>query len=217
MDANIQVRKENAFLLWRVSAASQIPVLVIGQLSPGAPTSLGGEQQFGLQQDQEHPDLWWIGADQCGLTDGEVYHYWFEVTDSAPYRNGQRIRITDPMACTVDWQLLAAKPNDPHYNDDDAYPAAVIKYKAGKLVSCDIGGEEVVVPANTDLSALSPNNRIVIYELPTAWASVGSSGNREQGVGTFRDVTALIDSNAAGNNFPDLDIVQEGRSYLTEL
>jgi pullulanase len=217
MDANIRVRKEKAFLLWRVSAAATPPVLVIGQLSPGAPISLANEQQFGLQQDAAHPDLWWIAADQCGLTDGGVYHYWFEVTDSAPYRNGQRIRITDPMACTIDWQLLADKPNDPHYSDDDAYPAAVVKYKGGKLVNCDIGGEELVVQANTDLSALSPNNRIVIYELPTAWARVGSSGERESGVGSFCDVTALIDTNAAGNNFTDLGVVQKGRSYLTEL
>jgi pullulanase len=124
MDANIRVRKENAFVLWRVAVPEIVPSLVIGQLAAGAPVSLAGEQQFGLQQDAEHPDLWWIGADGCGLTDGGVYHYWFEVSDSAPYRNGQRIMITDPTACTVDWQMLAAKPDDPHYTDDDAYPAA---------------------------------------------------------------------------------------------
>lgn len=217
MDANIRVRKENAFLLWRVSDTTAPPVLVIGQLSPGAPISLINEQQFGLRPDPDHADLWTVSADQCGLTDGAVYHYWFEVTDSAPYRNGQRIRITDPTATTVDWQLLAPRPADPHYTDDDAYPAAVVKWIGGKLAACDIGGEELVIPAGADLSALSPNNRIVIYELPTSWARVGTSGDREMGVGSFSDVTALIDTEAAGNNFSDLSVVQKGRSYLTEL
>ncbi len=217
MDANIRVRKENAFLLWRISNTAMPPVLVIGQLAPGTPVRLVGVQRIGLQQDATHPDLWSVGVDRCGLTDGGVYHYWYEVTDSAPYRNGLRIRITDPMACTVDWQLLADKPNDPHYSDDDAYPAAVIKYSAGKLVTCDIGGEELIVSPNTDLSALAPNNQLVIYELPTAWARIGNSGERESGVGSFSDVTALIDTDEAGSNFTDLGVVQKGRSYLTEL
>jgi pullulanase len=37
------------------------------------------------------------------------------------------------------------------------------------------------------------------------------------GVGTFRDVIALIDANTEGENFDDLDVTRLGRSYLTEL
>ena len=39
----------------------------------------------------------------------------------------------------------------------------------------------------------------------------------ERGVGTFRDVTALVDPNASGANFSNLAILQPGRSYLNEL
>lgn len=37
------------------------------------------------------------------------------------------------------------------------------------------------------------------------------------GVGTFRDVTALINADTEGENFDDLDVTRVGRSYLTEL
>ena len=37
------------------------------------------------------------------------------------------------------------------------------------------------------------------------------------GVGSFRDVTALIDADVEGANFDDLDVTQLHRSYLTEL
>jgi len=53
----------------------------------------------------------------------------------------------------------------------------------------------------------------VIYELPTAWSRTGG----QVGVGSFADVTALVDTNAGGANFTDLQVVQKGRSYLTEL
>jgi len=51
--------------------------------------------------------------------------------DAATGRPGARIRITDPTAYAVNWQLLAQKPNDPHYTNDDAYPAAVDQIQAG--------------------------------------------------------------------------------------
>ena len=37
------------------------------------------------------------------------------------------------------------------------------------------------------------------------------------GLGTFRDVIALIDADAEGANFDDLDVTRVGRAYLTEL
>ena len=41
-----------------------------------------------------------------------------------------------------------------------------------------------------------PNNRIVIYELPTTWTKINVEGNPQIGVGTFRDVLALVDRTA---------------------
>ena len=163
------------------------------------------------------PDLWTVPAAQCNLADGAVYHYWFEVTDSHPQRPGKRIRITDPMAFAVDWRLVAAHPEGPGYNDDDQYPAAVVMFKQGKLLGCDIGGEGEGWLDEPPLAALPPNNRLVIYELPTAWTRTGSGGERERGLGTFRDVAALVDPDEGGENFSDLEVVAKGRSYLTEL
>jgi pullulanase len=217
MNADILIRKGNAFVLWRVANTIQPPALVIGELLQGAPVSFINEQHFVLQQDGNHPDLWFINADQCQLTDGWVYHYWFEVSDAAVGRPGLRIRITDPTAYMVNWQLLAVKPNDPHYTSDDAYPASIIKYKQGQLIACDAGGEELLIPFDANLQQLSPNNSLVIYELPTAWARIGNAGEWEIGTGSFSDVTALIDMNAGGGNFADLAVVQPGRSYLSEL
>jgi hypothetical protein len=48
-----------------------------------------------------------IEAAECGLTDGQVCHYWFEGTDSHPSRGGWRTLCTDPTGCTVDWRLPA--------------------------------------------------------------------------------------------------------------
>jgi pullulanase len=217
MVADLLLRKQNAFVLWRVANTTQPPTLVIGELWQGTPIRFINQRTFRLQQDIDHPDLWFIDASQCQLWDGWVYHYWFEVSDAAAGRPGLRIRITDPAAYTVNWQLLAPIPDDPHYTGDDAYPAAVIKYNQGQLIPCDTGGEELSLPADADFRLLSPNNQLVIYELPTAWSKSSDIGEREIGTGSFSDVTALVDWNAAGTNFSDLAVVQQGRSYLSEL
>lgn len=213
MNADILQRRKTAFILWRVTNIVPPPQLIIGQLQPGTPPTLAGLASFPLQNSAALPDLWSIDATACGLTDGTVYHYWFEVTDAAPWRNGQRIRISDPTTYTIDWQLQAQRPADPHYNDSDAYPASVIKFKGGQLVACDIDGTELTPQPVPPAAQLSPNNQLVIYELPTAWTRTGG----QLGVGSFSDVTALVDTNSGGANFTDLQVVQKGRSYLTEL
>jgi pullulanase len=215
VNADILVLRQRQFVLWRAVSSTPLPTLVIGQLQPGSPVTLTGEQRFPLSQSAQFPDLWTRAAADCQLTDDEVYYYWFEVTDSHPARSGQRIQVTDPFAFTVDWRLHAPRPPGPEYTDDDRYPASVVKYRQGDLIPCDAGGEtgELVESAPTELP---PNNRIVIYELPTAWSRVGSDGTHERGVGTFRDVTALIDHNATGANFRALDVTAQGRSYLAE-
>ncbi len=217
MDAAILKERRTNFVLWRVGKAEPSPTLVIGRLKPGAPLVLTEERQFPLQRSADFPDLWFRPAGACDLAEGEVYHYWFEVTDSHPGRSGQRIRITDPLAHAVDWRLFAPRPAGSGYSDDDTYPPAVIKCQQGRLVPCDGGGESCEVQEEQLLSQLPPNNRLVIYEVPTAWARLGRAGEWEAGVGTFRDLTALVDPDEAGANFTGLEVTGAGRSYLTEL
>lgn len=217
MNADIFAKREKHFVLWREASNSPSPTLVIGQLQLGAPVEFVNEQRHDLQQSGDFPDLWMIPADNCNLVDGQVYHYWFEVTDSHSQRSGKRIRVTDPMAHTVDWRLLAPRPDGPEYSDDERYPAAVAKFNQGRLIPCDAGGETGELQNEPPLANLPPNNRLVLYELPTAWTRIGSAGEREIGVGSFRDVVALIDPNEGGANFSDLDVTRLGRSYLTEL
>ena len=214
---NIFTRKEQNFVLWRVAQTTPPPKLIIGQLKPGAPITFQNEQQFALRQATDFADLWEIPAAECNLTNGQVYHYWFEVTDAHRKRTGQRIRVTDPFAFSVDWRMLADKPSGAEYNDDDRYPAATVLFIDGRLVPCDASGERAVLNIEPSLDKLAPNNRIVIYEIPTAWSRKTSDGVLDIGVGTFRDVSALIDEDESGTNFSDLSVTQPGRAYLTEL
>jgi 1,4-alpha-glucan branching enzyme len=218
---DILSRKETSFVLWcppgPATPGDAAPALVIGRLELGAPVRLVDERRFGLEPVAGFPDLWAIPAARCELIDGQVYHYWFEVTDAHPGRPGQRIRVTDPTATLVDWRVSAPRPPGPGYGDDDSYPAAVVLFRHGRLQACDAGGETGEPPPAPPLAALPPNNRLVVYELPTGWTHTGSAGEREIGLGTFRDALALVDPAEAGGNFSDLEIAQPGRSYLTEL
>jgi pullulanase len=153
--------------------------------------------------------LWQLAAADCGLTNGEIVHYWFEVEDTPPHREQSRtVRCTDPAAHTVDWRLTADSGNQ---------PAAVLQFAGGRLVACDPGGEKSDFSGDVPLNRLPPNNRLVIYELPTAWTRSEGQGLKERGDGTFRDVRALLDETVGGANFEGLAVVEPGRSYLKEL
>jgi pullulanase len=217
MNADIFVIKEKNFVLWRGRHTIPLPRLIIGELQLGAPISFVRKREFDLQQAPNFPDLWLIPAQSCNLTNDKVYHYWFETSDTHPKRPGKRIRVTDPFAFTVDWRLTGPRPDAPEYTGDDEYPAAVVKFSESRLIPCDAGGETGNLQNDTSLSTLPPNNRLVLYELPTAWTRIGSAGEREIGLGAFRDIVALIDPNEGGANFSDLEITRPGRSYLTEL
>jgi 1,4-alpha-glucan branching enzyme len=217
MAANLLARKETAFVLWRVGNTNQPPTLIIGQLHPGTPITFSNERRFTLQPVTGFPELFAIPAADCNLTDGQVYHYWFEVSVSHPERpTTARLRITDPTAWMVDWRLRGPRVDLP-FGDDDRYPAAVIKFSGGKLVAADVGGETGSFAGEQALSSLPANNHLVIYELPTTWTRSAEVGGRDIGLGTFRDVTALINADAEGANFDDLDVTRVGRAYLTEL
>jgi len=206
--------KKTAFVLWYPHYSNpEPPALVIGQFQAGNPPSLINRQSFPLTQ---QADLWSIAAAQCGLVDGQVYHYWFEVSDSSPTRDSSRISCTDPLAYTVDWRLLAPLLPAPHIVDDQD-PAAVVKFQGGRLVPCDAAGETFDPAQAIEAGRAAPNNRMVIYELPTSWARTNIHDDPEIGVGTFRDVIALVDEDAEAANFAGTLALQRGRSHLGEL
>ena len=192
METHLFELKRTAFILWRPRHTQVRPKLVLGQFQPGNPPALANRREFELQQMPEHTDLWGISAGACGLTDGQVYHYWFEVTDSSPIRNGRRILCTDPTAFTVDWRLLAPTACPRPTTPMTRIPAAVVKFANGELVACDPAGETFAPAPAIAPGKAQPNNRIVIYELPTSWARINVEGDPQIGVGTFRDVLALV-------------------------
>src|SRR5262245_54556586 len=195
MATDLARRQETHFVLWRPAGPLPPPRLVIGRFQPGNPPALTGRREFPLSPADGFDDLWAVPAEQCDLADGQVYHYWFEVTDDDPDRTGRRILVTDPAAATVDWRLRAP-PLPPPYQDDDRDPAGVVLWRGGKLLPCDPGGEVPDFAGDTALAGRPANNRLVIYELPTAWARVGQGGGVEIDAGTFRDVRALVEEEA---------------------
>lgn len=115
------------------------------------------------------------------------------------------------MAFTVDWRLF------PPNATDNRQPAAVILWQNDRLVPCDLGGERVSFEGDESPEKLPRNNQLVIYELPTAWVVSRELNEVYCDVGTFRDVRAMVDKKIEGANFFDLDLLDRGRSYLTEL
>jgi pullulanase len=216
MEAHLFGLKKTAFILWRPRHTQVTPKLVLGQFQPGNPPTLGNRREFELEQMPEHTDLWGISAGACSLTDGQVYHYWFEVTDSSPFRDGRRILCTDPTAFTIDWRLLADRLPAP-YDVNDQDPAAVVKFENGQLVPCDAAGETFAPASTISADKAQPNNRIVIYELPTTWTKINVEGNPQIGVGTFRDVLALVRTEAEPMNFDGIRALERGRSHLQRL
>jgi pullulanase len=208
------------FVLWRPAPSTAPPRLIIGEMMAGNPPELANRREFDLAPLPGHTDLWGIAAAACDLTDGVVYHYWFEVADSSPFGDGRRIACTDPMASTADWRLLADRLPPP-YGADDQDPAAVVKFENGRLVACDPGGEAPgpapSIAASAGPLAAPANNRMVIYELPTSWAKINVEGDPQIGVGSFRDVLALIDASASPVNFADVATLAVGRSHLEQL
>lgn len=221
MASDFLQRKATHFVLWRPRITNPAPTLVIGKLKLGNPHHFVDEQRLDLQPSPVSQDLWEISATECNLIEGEVYHYWFEVNDSNPYKgNGDpppRIMCTDPTAWTVDWRLLAPKPNGP-YGREDRDPAGVVKFQNGKLVPCDPGGETADFSDDPDIDTLPPNNRLVIYELPTNWTRLEElEAPVELAVGTFRDTMALIEKGSEPSNFSGVPALEEGHAHLKDL
>lgn len=213
---HVLLLKRTHFLLWEPRLTSPVvPTLVVGEFQAGNPPVLARRQELPLTPSDTHPGVWSIAAVDCYLTEGQVYHYWFKVADSDPAQNQAALLCTDPTALTVDWRLLAERLPAP-YGEDDQDPAAVVKYEDGELVPCDPDGAPLAAtePIRPELAA--PNNRLVIYELPTSWARNTDTGP-QIGVGTFRDVLALIRPGFIGANFADTLALQVGRSHVQDL
>lgn len=205
MNTDLLNRKSAGFVLWAPGQAA--PRLVVGTFQAGAPPSLAGEQTFPLVPIAGRSGLFQITPAACGLVNGTVYHYWFEVDDTnAGHQAGARILVSDPTAVTTDWRLTRGDQ-----------PASVTKFENAQLVGCDPDGAGVVPAAVPNAHSLPQNNQIVIYELPTAWTSRPRGGGVERGVGTFRDIEAMVDPAAPGANFADLEASRPGRAHIREL
>src|SRR4051812_45785152 len=215
--ADLFDRKRTQFVLWHPKPSTTLPVLVIGTFQPGNPPELSPSHRFTLSPVPGFDDLFAIAATDCHLVEGQVYHYWFEADDSDGTRTPpQRVLCTDPLAYTVDWRLRAKRLPLP-FTADDREPAAVIKFKGGKLVAADPGGEESDFTGDASPLTLPANSQLVIYEMPTAWSRLSEPDDLDIGVGTFQDVLALVDTTAVGGNFDDLAITQVGKQYLLDL
>ena len=66
----------------------------------------------------------------------------------------------------------------------------------GGLEDATPNGDTAVFSAPTP-ATLPPNNRLVIYELPTAWTMSAAFSQPERGAATFADVAALVDTSAS--------------------
>ncbi len=223
-------RKQTHFVLWRPAANLTPPALVIGKFSAGPPPRLDSPQTIPmvaspLNGTLPSVDLWEVDASACNLIDGEIYHYWFEVVSTNPYRGGNTtLRITDPAAYTLDWRLMsdpvAGLPSDPRDDHSARAPAAVIRWSQGKLVPTDAAAIPLTFGDSPDqpMALLPPNNRLVIYELPTAWTRAGSAVNTTKvGVGTFQDVLALVRKSAAPANFSGITALAVDNAHLQNL
>ncbi len=207
--ADLLARRASHFVLWRPNESVTPPLLIFGKFRQGNPPTLGDVRQQTMTRTPGVTGLWQVAAADCGLADGDIIHYWFEVEDTHPHRNSSRVvRCTDPAAHAVDWRLTADSGNQ---------PAAVIQFLKARLRVCDPGGEKPDFREDVPLDQLPPNNNLVIYELPTAWTRSQGQGQKETAVGTFRDVRALVDKSVGGANFEGLPVLEPGRSYLTEL
>jgi 1,4-alpha-glucan branching enzyme len=218
MPIDILSRKKTHFVLWRPGTSQPTPALCIGNIDPDSQDRLTQLQEFPLHQSPDFADLWEISPQECGLTEGKVYHYWFKVRNTEPYdaANVQQILYcTDPMATTVDRRVEAPVP--PESGGVASFdPASVVLYQNGMLIPCAPQGETVHWDSDIPSDKLPSNNQLVIYELPTRWARIRSNGKIEEGNGTFCDALALLIPEANSLTFPGLRTLNNP-AHLVEL
>ena len=206
-------RRLTHFALWARGLTP--PSLFIGRFEANARDPFASFREIPLAP-SEHAELWLLAARDCGLAEGGVYLYWFLVRDTNPYDPGVRILYaTDPTAWAVDRWFTAPAP--PHPGGVASFaPAGVLRYREGRLEACDGDGRAADWQDDAPLDSLPPNNRLVIYELPTRWVRRGERGGQAVGVGTFADVLAQVVPEARAPGFAD-PALGEGRAHLLEL
>ncbi len=215
MAIDLLSRKQTHFVLWRPGKTAPAPTLWIGIAA--ARSQVEQLREVPLQPDPAFPELWQVAAQDCGLIDGQVYHYWFKVCRSHPDHPERRIfYCTDPTAYTVDRRFLAVSPAEPD-GAASHEPASVILYRQGQLIPCDPDGQEVNWDGDPELDTLPTNNQLVIYELPTRWTKAGTAHGLTVGTGTFQDVIALLKPEAAAPDFSETEALQRGHAHLLEL
>jgi pullulanase len=211
--SDILTRRQTRFVVWCPATVASPPELIVGQLLNGNPPTFKQLARKALHAAAGSvgtvEGLFELDATALDLTEGQIYHYWFEVEDTSPGGTG-RVQTTDPLAAVVDYRLYA--PANPSL----LHPASVIGFSGGRLVIRDPNGERPE-PRVADFDALAPNNRLVIYELPTAWARSSGSDEFERAVGTFRDARALIDPGFEGATFSALTVARLDPPYLVQL
>jgi pullulanase/glycogen debranching enzyme len=221
MLADLLTRKQTHFILWRPGAVDPAPTLYIGTVPKPLPNSANRYtfehfKEIPLHPAAQYPELWEVAAQDCGLSDGQVYFYWFKVRDANAYTQATHILYcTDPTAWTIDRRFSAPAPSDPTGIANQG-AASVILYQNGHLVPCDPEGQVANWDGDGSPLNFAPNNRLVIYELPTRWARIRSVGGIEMGYGTFQDALALIVPEQNAPNFPTITALQN-RAHLLEL
>jgi len=217
MLADLLNRKYTHFVLWRPGAVEPAPTLYIGNFQSKSTDPFETFQEIPLRQSEQFPDLWEIPAQECDLTSGSVYFYWFKVRDTEPYNSTNRIvYCTDPTAWTVDRRIWAPAPaqTDGTTNDDHA---SVVLYQNGQLIACDPEGEIPSWEGDASIETLPENNQLVIYELPTRWTRIGADDKQIIGKGTFRDVLSLLKAEESAPDFLQVNALKKGRAHLVEL
>ncbi|HEY9640274.1 MAG TPA: alpha-amylase family glycosyl hydrolase [Coleofasciculaceae cyanobacterium] len=217
MTIDLLRRKQTHFVLWRPAQTHPAPALYIGQISSDSTNLFENFREIPLQQSQAFPEVWEIAAQDCGLTHEQVYSYWFKVGKANPYDTAYRVLYcTDPTAYTVDRRYLAPAPAE-QGGDQSWDPAGVILYRNGQLIPADADGKVPDWQDDAPLPSLPPNNRLVIYELPTRWTRSKTEDNLAVGTGTFRDVDALLQPAVNAPSFLQIETLKQGNAHLINL
>jgi len=217
MLANLLSRKQTHFVLWRPGALEPIPSLYIGSFQANSSDPFEKFREIPLHQSDEFSDLWEISAQDCGLTSGEVYFYWFKVRDTDPYNSTNRILYcTDPTAWTIDRRILAPAPAQTDGAPSGDF-ASVVLYQNGQLIPCDPEGQTADWQGDAPIEALPYNNQLVIYELPTRWTRISNEGQKLIGKGTFRNVLSLLKLEESAPDFSQVEALAKGHAHLLEL
>ena len=220
MIPNLLIRKQTHFVLWRPGTIAPPPQLWIGQFQSTTADPYTDFRTIALAPNPDFPELWEIAAKDCNLMDGKVYFYWYKVYNTNPYPftgENEILYCSDPFATTVDRREDHLAPKPPDVGGVDSQdPASVILYQNGVLKPCDPDGQTITHTTQHPNKNLPPNNRLVIYELPTRWTKKAGEAV-EMGIGTFRDTIALLDINSTSPYFPNSEALTSGIPHLLKL